>query len=80
MSFDKEYPKRKDWRKQYQGSASFDRSCRPGGDCPWCLGRRLFKSRLIDTIVRDETTDGLDQAEYWLETGYGLDDDVHLYP
>lgn len=33
-----------------------------------------------NTIVRDETTDGLDQAEYWLETGYGLDDDVHLYP
>lgn len=33
-----------------------------------------------NAIVKDEMTDGLSQAKYWLETGYGLDDDVHLYP
>lgn len=80
MSFDKDYPNRKDWRKPYRGAPRFDRECRPGGDCPWCLGRRTYKSRLLDTVAQDELTDGLEQAAYWLETGYGLTDDVHLYP
>ncbi|BAS55325.1 MULTISPECIES: hypothetical protein [Leptolyngbya] len=33
-----------------------------------------------NAIARDELSDARSQAEYWLETGYGLDDDVHLYP
>lgn len=33
-----------------------------------------------NAIVKDELSDGRSQAEYWLETGYGLDDDLHLYP
>lgn len=45
MSFDKQYPKRKDWRKTYWHSKSFDRSCRPGGSCPYCIGNRFYKNR-----------------------------------
>lgn len=41
MSFDAEYPNRKDRRKPYRTTGRFDRSCRPGGDCPWCEGNRL---------------------------------------
>ena len=33
-----------------------------------------------NAIAQDELTDGRSQAEEWLKTGYGLDDDVHLYP
>jgi hypothetical protein len=41
MSFDNDYPKRKDWRKPYRKSKAFDRTCRNHGSCPWCaLGRQ----------------------------------------
>jgi hypothetical protein len=43
MSFDKSYKNRKDHRKPYRGSRAVDRSCRPGGDCPWCRGKRKYK-------------------------------------
>ena len=45
MSFDKNYPNRKDHRKPYMGSKSFDRTCRCGGSCKWCIGNRTFNSR-----------------------------------
>lgn len=44
MSFDKYYPKRKDWRKPYRHSKKFDRSCRPGGNCPYCMHNRLHSN------------------------------------
>ena len=40
MSFDNPHPNRKDRRRPYRGSKAVDRSCRPGGDCPWCRGKR----------------------------------------
>lgn len=45
MSFDNNYPNRKDRRKPYKGSKSFDRTCRNHGSCPYCEGRRLFERR-----------------------------------
>ena len=42
MSFDKNYPNRKDKRKVYYRSKSFDRTCRNHGSCPWCKGNRTF--------------------------------------
>jgi hypothetical protein len=45
MSFDKNYPNRKDKRKSYRGSRAFDRSCRHGGRCGWCLGNRTYNTR-----------------------------------
>ncbi|MGH9388944.1 MAG: hypothetical protein ACRD1Z_04960 [Vicinamibacteria bacterium] len=44
MSFDKDYPNRKDRRKPYRGSKRFDSSCRHGGRCGWCRGNRTFNT------------------------------------
>lgn len=45
MSFDKEYPNRKDHRKKYYRSKAFDRSCRCHGGCPQCEGNRLYSDK-----------------------------------
>ncbi len=42
MSFDKNYPNRKDKRKPYRKSKAFDKSCRCHGGCSWCEGNRTF--------------------------------------
>jgi hypothetical protein len=54
MAFDKEYPNRKDQRKKYRKSASFDRSCRTGGDCPWCKSNRTHKSKRREPLEEKE--------------------------
>lgn len=46
MSLDKGIEHGKEWRRPYYGSAAFDRSCRPGGDCPWCYGNRMHSTRV----------------------------------
>jgi hypothetical protein len=48
MSFDKNYPRRKDRRKPYIRRGAADRSCRPHGGCPWCLENRMhgYKKRI----------------------------------
>lgn len=50
MAFDKEYPKRKDHRRQYYGSKAFDRSCRSHGSCPWCAKGRQHKQGYNEII------------------------------
>lgn len=40
MAFDNNHPNRKDRRNPYYKSKRIDRSCRPGGDCPYCQGNR----------------------------------------
>lgn len=40
MSFDKDYPGRKDHRKPYKGAKSFDRHCRNHGTCEYCKANR----------------------------------------
>lgn len=45
MSFDNHYPKKKDWRKTYHQSKRFDRTCRPGGSCPYCRSNRLHTNK-----------------------------------
>lgn len=37
----------KEKRKDYRGSAAFDRSCRPGGSCPYCRGNRAVLTRRL---------------------------------
>jgi hypothetical protein len=55
MGFDKHYPNRKDWRKPYRGSRAVDRSCRPGGGCPWCeRARKHADERRAGPVVEDE--------------------------
>ena len=44
MSFDKKYPNRKDWRKQYYDSRRVARSCRCHKGCGHCLRNRLYQT------------------------------------
>lgn len=52
MSFDTNYPNRKDRRKPYRGSQSFDRSCRHGGSCPWCERNRTVRDRRLRAAAK----------------------------
>lgn len=45
MSLDKSIAHGKDKRRQYRKSAAFDRTCRPGGSCPYCSRGRQHKNR-----------------------------------
>jgi len=75
MGFDKNYPRRKDQRKRHRRSAAFDRSCRPGGDCPYCQGNRSHATRKR-MLAADELYEALDgllnfDAEQLAEEGKG---------
>lgn len=52
MSFDRAYPRRKDQRKPYRGSAAFAPSCRHGGSCPYCQGNRTIQARRVEVAAR----------------------------
>ena len=72
MSFDKDYPNRKDHRKAYRKSQRFDATCRPNGGCPWCEGNRLHKSKLRQRIADEKLMDVLrEMADPW----FGYDDE-----
>jgi hypothetical protein len=45
MALDKAIKHKKEKRKEYFGGKAWDRSCRPGGSCPWCAGSRLLYKR-----------------------------------
>ena len=57
MSFDNEYPNRKDRRKPLRRSKAFDRGCRNHGSCDWCARNRQHKNRrrapIEDSINED---------------------------
>lgn len=53
MSFDKNYPNRKDWIKPYRGSKRFDRTCRCHGGCGYCEGNRLYTTKR-DLLATDQ--------------------------
>ena len=54
MSFDPNYPNRKDRRKPYRKSKRFDRSCRNHGSCAYCRANRLwFDSRRREVADRE---------------------------
>ena len=55
--FDKHYPNRKDWRRDYpQRARRMDASCRPGGDCPRCQADRqhAYRKRIESAKDREE--------------------------
>ena len=43
MGLDKAIEHKKEKRKPYYGSKSFDGTCRNHGSCPWCKENRLYK-------------------------------------
>lgn len=57
MSFDKDYPNRKDKRKKYRKSKRFDATCRPGGSCPYCRDNRLHSDKIRKQSAKDKESD-----------------------
>jgi hypothetical protein len=53
MSFDNDYPNRKDWRKPYRRSRAFDRQCRHQGSCDYCSSKRQFKNKRREPIQEE---------------------------
>lgn len=55
MSFDKDYPNRKDWRKPRRGA---DRTCCNHGSCPYCESGRKHREKrqtpIVEPITREE--------------------------
>lgn len=52
MSLDKAIQHGKEHRKPYYKSGKYDKSCRPGGDCPYCESNRTasFRRRLAKAL------------------------------
>jgi len=57
MGFEKAYPNRKDWLGTYHKSGKFDRTCRPGGSCPYCQNNRKIGDKKRALKVRDAMDD-----------------------
>lgn len=60
MSFDKDYPNRKDKRKPYlnsYGKNTKPRGCRPGGHCPYCQSNRRHQQKKADISFKQDMKD-----------------------
>jgi hypothetical protein len=67
MSFDKDYPNRKDHRSQYYSKAErCDHTCRPGGSCGWCIANRTISKTKIEAIAKSEI-ENLDLSQEYEE-------------
>ena len=64
VGFDKEYPNRKDRRKQYYGSRAIDHTCRSHGSCPYCQRGRKHKGHKDEINVKE-------QLNEWRNNGNG---------
>lgn len=51
MSFDKQYPNRKDHRQEYKDSKRVDRTCRSHGSCPYCAAARQYKIDKATAVI-----------------------------
>lgn len=54
MSLDKAIEYGKEYREQYHGSKSFDRTCRNHGGCPWCEENRKIRQLKIDEDTKEQ--------------------------
>ena len=54
MSFDNNYPNRKDQRKPFIKAKAIDVSCRNHGSCPYCHGNRTIKEKKNDLAAIEE--------------------------
>lgn len=66
MSFDNDYPNRKDWRKPYRGSKRFDKNCRCHGKCGYCEGNRTYTTKRGLEAARQQlsaTTEPVDNED-----------------
>jgi hypothetical protein len=57
MSLDKSIQHGKEHRKPYHKAGRHDRSCRPGGSCPWCQTNRQHSNERRKTIACEQIQD-----------------------
>ena len=80
MSFNKKYPNRKDYRKQYTKKAErVDSSCRPGGDCPRCSMGRQHNSIVKEFDADDEIDEFLSNHHWWYYADISIENLVDYY-
>lgn len=63
MGFEKDYPNRKDHRKPYRKAGKYDRTCRPGGSCPYCQGNRLVGQKRKLMAAKDDLRHATDTED-----------------
>lgn len=67
MSFDKNYPNRKDWRKQDRRGVNYDCSCNWGA-CEWCGGHKKHREVKMQLATEAAFKDyELRNEPYWDE-------------
>ena len=54
MSFNKNYPNRKDWRKPYRKAKACDSSCRNHGGCGYCESNRFHSATVRETKAEEQ--------------------------
>lgn len=88
MSFDKNYPNRKDKRKTYRKAKAFDRSCRNHGSCPYCKDNRTFNDKkrrsyadadlqewLREQDINDPRNYTIPERDFWPDINFYIDID-----
>lgn len=73
MSLDKAIASGKEHRKPYHKSGKSDRTCRPGGSCPYCKRNRFAHVIKADAKAKDDIEELLDE-------GIIRADDVNIHP
>jgi len=63
MSFYKEYPNRKDWRKPYRDSRGIDSQCKNHGRCSWCHQNRTYADRRFRLIADEKLKEWYEDNE-----------------
>lgn len=57
MSLDKAIQHGKEHRKPYHRAGKFDRTCRPGGSCPYCQSNRFGKrQKILNDVEKSQQT------------------------
>jgi len=54
MALDKAIEHKKEKRKAYRKSKSFDKTCRNHGDCDYCKNNRLYKFKKSKIIAEEK--------------------------
>jgi hypothetical protein len=63
MALDKGIQHGKELRKPYYGGGKADKSCRPGGDCPYCSGNRQFSTKKRELSAKDKMSEACEFHE-----------------
>ena len=54
MSLNKSIEHHKEYRKPYNGSKAFDRTCRNHGSCIWCMNNRMYRTHRLSERANQE--------------------------